>query len=351
MAGEKRKSQQQQQYEAIMKGLKDHDYRPVYILMGTTNAGTESYYLDSISQYVLENVLLPEEQDFNQALFYGADVSMRQVIERCKRFPMMAEHQVVVLREAQAAKEFALLEKYLEHPNPTTILVICYKGAIDARKKIISLAQKVGVVAAFANHWPSELVPFVENYVATKDAQIDYKSASMLVDSVGSDLKRLISEVDKICVIFPPGTPKIITPDLVEKCIGISKDFNGFELQDALSQHDSYKVNLIVKHLISTKSSGMLIGIISQIFPFFQNLMLAYYAPVPRKTADIMSYVGVSMMQAKKYEEAIKHYSPMKTMLIIDKLRETDARCKGVGGTSSCTEMDLAIELFNFILN
>lgn len=345
-----RKSTQQQQYEMIMNGLRAHDYLPVYILMGTTN-GTESYYLDVISQYVLDNVLAEEERDFNQVLFYGHDVNMRQVIEQCKRFPMMAERQVVVLREAHAAKEFNLLEKYLEHPNPTTLLVVCYKGAIDARKKILTLAQKVGKVAAFAPHWPSELVPFIEDYARQKETTIDRKASTMLADSVGSDLKRLVSEIDKMCVVFPPGSPKNITPAIVERCVGISKDFNGFELRDALAKRDVYKVNLIVKHLISEKTSGALLGIVPIVFSYFQNLMLAYYAPQPRNASAIMSYVGLANERAAMpFIDGMKNYTPMKTMMIIDKLHEIDARCKGIGGTNNTTEMDLAVELFSFIL-
>lgn len=348
MAGE-RKTAQQQQYDAIMNELKAHDYKPVYILMGTSNS-TEEYYLNQISQYVLDNVLAEDERDFNQILFYGPDVSMRQVIEQCRRFPLMAERQVVVLREAQAAKEFALLEKYLERPNPSTLLVVCYKGAIDSRKKIITLANKVGHVAAFATHWPWELVSFIENYVNSKGAKIEKKATTMLTDSVGANLTRLISEIEKMLVTFAPGAPKNITSMLVEKCVGISNEFNGYELRTALSQHDVYKVNLIVKHLISEKNSGALITIIPLLFSFFENLMLAHYAPQPRNNTAIMSYLGLaSESAAKSYAEGIKHYTPMKTLQIIDKLHEIDVRCKGFGGTANTSDMDLAMELLTFI--
>ena len=139
MANDK-KPAAQQQHDAIMANLRNKNYKPIYILMGTKD-GTESYFIDSISQYIADNVLAPEERDFNQVIFYGADTSMRQVIEQAKRFPMMAEHQVVILREAQLAKEFDLIEKYIEKPNQQTLLVICYKGSIDGRKKYVSQAQ------------------------------------------------------------------------------------------------------------------------------------------------------------------------------------------------------------------
>lgn len=334
-----------------MANLRAKKYSPVYILMGTKD-GTESYYLDSISQYVLDNVLAEEERDFNQTLFYGSDVSMRQVIEQAKHFPMMAEHQVVVLREAQVAKEFDLIEKYLEKPNPATILVICYKGAIDGRKKYITQAQKVGEVAAFAPLREWELAPFIEEYAKSRDASIDGKAAAMIAEHVGSDMKRLVSEIEKVCVVFPPGAPKKITPALVEKCVGISKDYNVFELRDAVSRHDVDKSNLIVKHFMDNPRSGGLFSFLPIMFSYFQNLMLAHYAPAPRNASAIMSYLGLRNEYATKvFTEGMRHYNPMKTIQIIDKFREIDARSKGLDSTANTTPDELAKELIFFILH
>lgn len=346
-----RKPVAQQQYETIMESLRAKNYSPVYILMGTKD-GTESYYMDSISQYVLDNVLAEEEKDFNQTLFYGADVNMRQVIEQAKHFPMMAERQVVVLREAQAAKEFDLIEKYLEKPNPSTILVVCYKGAIDGRKKYIAQAQKVGHVAAFAPLREWELAAFIEDYVAKRGASIDRKATAMIAESVGSDLKRLVSEIEKVFVVFPPGSPKNITPALVEKCIGISKDFNVYELREAISRHDVQKANIIVKHFMDNPRSGGLFSFIPIMFSYFQNLMLAHYAPMPRNASAIMSYLGLKNEYATRpYVEGMKHYNAMKTINIIDKFREIDARSKGLDSTSNTTPEELAKELIFYILH
>ena len=346
-----RKPVAQQQYEAIMANLRAKNYSPVYILMGTKD-GTESYYMDSISQYVLDNVLAEDEKDFNQTLFYGSDVNMRQVIEQAKHYPMMAERQVVVLREAQATKEFDLIEKYIEKPNPTTILVICYKGAIDGRKKYITQAQKVGEVAAFAPLRDWELGSFIEDYVRKNGASIDSKATSMIAEQVGSDLKRLVSEIEKVCVAFPPGAPKTITPALVEKCIGISKDYNVFELRDAISRHDVAKANIIVKHFMDNPRSGGLFSFLPIMFAYFQNLMLAHYAPAPRNASAIMSYLGLRNEYATKvFVEGMKHYNPMKTIQIIDKFREVDARSKGLDSTANTTPDELAKELIFFILH
>lgn len=341
----------QQQHDAIMANLRNKIYKPIYILMGTKD-GTESYFIDSISQYIADNVLAPEERDFNQVIFYGADTSMRQVIEQAKRFPMMAEHQVVILREAQLAKEFDLIEKYIEKPNQQTLLVICYKGSIDGRKKYVSQAQKIGEVAAFAPLREWELNAFIEEYVRSKGGNIDRKSSAMVAEHVGSDLKRLQSEIDKVFVVFPPGAPKNITSDLVERCIGISKDFNSFELRDAIVAHNIEKANLIVKHLMGDPRSGGLFAMIPTLFSYFQNLMLAHYAPAPRNATAIMSYLGLrSEFAAKAYTEGISHYSPMKTIQIIDKFREIDAKSKGLDATGNTTPEDLAKELIFFILH
>lgn len=346
-----RKPVAQQQYEAIMANLRAKNYSPVYILMGTKD-GTESYYMDSISQYVLDNVLAEDEKDFNQTLFYGSDVNMRQVIEQAKHYPMMAERQVVVLREAQATKEFDLIEKYIEHPNPTTILVICYKGTIDGRKKYINQAQKVGEVAAFAPLRDWELGTFIEDYVRKNGATIDGKATSMIAEQVGSDLKRLVSEIEKVCVAFPPGAPKTITPALVEKCIGISKDYNVFELREAISRHNVAKANIIVKHFMDNPRSGGLFSFLPIMFSYFQNLMLAHYAPAPRNASAIMTYLGLRNEYATKdFVEGMKHYNPMKTIQIIDKFREIDARSKGLDSTANTTPDELAKELIFFILH
>ena len=207
-------------------------------------------------------------------------------------------------------------------------------------------------MAAFAPLREWELNAFIEEYVRSKGGNIDRKSSAMVAEHVGSDLKRLQSEIDKVFVVFPPGAPKNITSDLVERCIGISKDFNSFELRDAIVAHNIEKANLIVKHLMGDPRSGGLFAMIPTLFSYFQNLMLAHYAPAPRNATAIMSYLGLrSEFATKAYTEGIKHYSPMKTIQIIDKFREIDAKSKGLDATGNTTPEDLAKELIFFILH
>lgn len=333
-------------FDSVMRDLRAGIYKPIYLLMGE-----ESYFIDQISNYITEHALPEDARDFNQSVFYGADTSMRSVVELARRFPMMAERQVVVLREAQSAAEFGLLEKYLEKPQLSTVLVICYKGKIDKRKKYVSQAGSLGVLYESPKMRDTEISAFAEQYARSQGASIDRKSSAMLAEHVGTDVKRLVSEIDKILVSFVPGSPKEITPLLVEKFVGISNEFNGFELQNAITRKDIYKVNFIVDHLMKNPKSGGLFTIMPSMFRFFQNLMLAHYAPAPRDTSAIMSYLSLNNeWAARPYVEGMKHYSAMKTIKIIEKFREVDCKLKGLDNPSTSPE-ELAKELIFFILH
>ena len=224
----------------------------------------------------------------------------------------------------QGEAEFA--KHYQELDSARAQLDDAKKQLDDGRKKYVSQAQKIGEVAAFAPLREWELNAFIEEYVRSKGGSIDRKSSSMVAEHVGSDLKRLKSEIDKVFVTFAPDAPKNITASLVERCIGISKDFNSFELRDAIVAHNIEKANLIVKHLMGDPRSGGLFAMIPTLFSYFQNLMLAHYAPAPRDASAIMSYLGLrSEFATKAYTEGMKHYSPMKTIQIslnsIDKVK------------------------------
>lgn len=334
-------------YDAIMADLRKGIYKPIYLL-----TGDESYFIDQICDYITDNALKEEERDFNQVVLYGADTSMRQVLEQARRFPMMAERQVVVLREAQAAQEFSLIEKYVEKMVPTTVLVVCCKGTkLDKRKKYVTHAASQGVVFESQALRDYEVSAFAEQYVHGLGGTIDRKSAAMLAEYVGSDLKRLVSEIDKVMVAFAPGAPKAITPQLIEKCVGISNEFNGFELRDAIVQKDVFRVNLIVTHLMRNPKSGGLFKILPSLFSYFQNLMLAYYAPAPRDASAIMSYLGLSSEWAvRAYTDGMRNYSAMKTIQIIDKFREIDCKSKGLDNPNTHPD-ELVQELIFFILH
>ena len=227
-------------FDSIMHDLKAREYKPIYYLMGD-----EPFYIDKISDYIAENVLTPEERDFNMTVMYGADVTGKDVVEVARRYPMMAEHQVVIVKEAQKLNGLEPLEKYVEKPLASTILVFCHKyGTADRRKKVFSEMAKVGVVFESKKLRDRDLVPFIGKYLQTRGASIDPKSEQMIADSIGADLHRLTSELDKVLVALPEND-KRVTPEIVEKQIGVSKDFNAFELRDAIVNRNVYKANQI----------------------------------------------------------------------------------------------------------
>jgi len=336
-------------YDKLILSMKAGNYSLVYILMGG-----EGYYIDKVCDYITEHALTEEERDFNLTVRYGSDVTAQQVMDDARRFPVMAQRQVVVIREAQAMKDLEQLEKYMDKPVPTTILVVCHKGGtIDARKKILSKAKAVGqVFVSESPRYDSEIITFINNYLKSEErkATIDKRAAQIVAAHIGGDLKRLTSELDKVLISFAPGAPRNITPDIIEQKIGISKNYNIFEFRDALVNHDAVKAHRIAKYFDENPKSGGFFALIPQTFSFFQNLMLAYYAPRPINESAIMSQLGLrSAYQARDYLTAMRHYSAKKTLLIISKLREVDARSKGLDSVNT-PPGELLQELVSFIL-
>ena len=222
-------------YDSIMKDLKARQFSPIYILMGE-----ESYYIDKISDYMAENILQPEERDFNQTVLFGADVSASQLVDLAKGYPMMAQYRVIIVKEFQNMKATEPLEKYFDNPVPSTILVLCHKnGSIDRRKKLVPKAASVGVVFESNKMRDADLPRFVEGYLKQHGASIDPKAAFMVADHIGTDLSRMISELDKVLISLPED--KRVTPEVVERQIGVSKDFNPFELRNAIVNRNIYK--------------------------------------------------------------------------------------------------------------
>lgn len=337
-------------YRNVMAALKGGQVKPVYLLMGE-----ESYYIDKVCGYITENLLREEEKDFNLTVLYGSDVTAQQVMDQARRFPMMAERQIVVIREAQAMKDLDALEKYMEKPVQTTVLVICHTGgAIDGRKKITGKAAAVGVVlTSDSPRYDKDIVAFINDYIKQPDYQatIDPRAAQVVAAHIGGNLKRLSSELDKLKLSFAPGVPRQITAELIEQKIGISKQYNVFELRDALINKDALKAQRIAKYFNENPKAGGLFALLPQTFSFFQNLMLAYYAQRPITESAIMAQLGLkNPYQVRDYMTAMRNYPARKTIQIISKLREIDARSKGLDNVNTTPE-DLLKELVTFILH
>lgn len=334
-------------FDAIMRDLKSGKYAPVYILMGD-----ESYYIDRITDYIAENVLAPDDRDFNQTVVFGADTTAAQVVDMAKGYPVMpAAHRVVIVKEAQGLKSLDALERYFEKPLASTLLVIAYKnGTIDRRKKVVGKAEAVGVVFESKKKRDYELPTFIETYLKKNHVAIDPKSAAMIAEHIGADLSRLISELDKVMISLPDDNRRV-TPDIVEREIGVSKEFNIFELRTAIIERNVFKANQIVKYFDKNPKAGSLFSCLPLLYTFFQNLMVAFYAPDKNNDNNLAAFLELKTVWAlKDYRVGMRNFSAMKTLQILAKIRETDAKSKGLDSLNTSTD-DLMRELIFFILH
>ncbi len=311
-------------YEQLAGDLRQKKYAPVYLLMGD-----EPYYIDLVSDYLQDKVLDEMEKDFNLTVLYGNDTTMGAVVNAAKRFPMMAEHQVVIVKEAQHLKKWDELTFYLQNPLPSTILVFCHKyGKMDARLKVYKDLQKKGVVFESAKLRDYQISGWIKKYLQNKQMGADEKTIELIGESLGTDLSKIVNELDKLVVGLPTGTTRI-TAEIVERNIGISKDFNVFELQNALIQNDVLKANRIIKYFAENPKAHPMEMYLPQLFKFFSNLMLYHYLQ-NKSDQNVGKALGVNPYFAKDFTAASKRFNAWKTMNIISYIRETDARNKGI---------------------
>lgn len=332
-------------YEEIVRNLKNRVYSPVYFLMGE-----EDYYIDRISDYIMDTVLSEVEKEFNLTVLYGADTDMAGVINAAKRYPMMSEHQVIVVKEAQGLKGMEDLVYYLQKPLLSTILVFCYKhGTLDRRKKITAEIEKAGVLFESKKLKDTQLPGFISSFLKRKKVEIEPKASEMIAEFVGTDLNRLAGELEKLIITLPSGATRI-TPEQIERNIGISKDYNNFELRSALIEKDVLKANRIVKYFNDNPKNNPLQLTLAVLFNFFSNLMLAYYAP-EKTEQGIAAQLGLrSPWQSREYMAAMRRYKGIKVMQIIEAIRTCDAKSKGIDN-SSMSDGDLLKELVYVILH
>ncbi len=333
-------------FDTVMRDLKARKFAPVYYLMGD-----EAYYIDQISNWIAENVLQPEERDFNQTIVFGSDVTAAQVVDLAKRYPMMAEKQVIIVKEAQNIKNTEAIEAYVQKPAPTTVLVFCHKnGSLDKRKRLSGLIDKAGVLFESKKLKEAYLPSFIDSYLRAKGVSIDQKSTQIIADSIGADLSRLASELDKIIISLPENDRRV-TPEVVENQIGVSKDFNGFELRDAIVNRNVFKANQIIDYFDKNPKAGSIYAFLPLLFNYFQNLMVAYYCPKRNNPNDLAQFLDLkSSWGAQQYMTGLRNYTAMKTMQIIHKFREMDAKSKGLDNPST-PPGELMKELVFFILH
>lgn len=332
-------------YEEIVRNLKNRVYAPVYFLMGE-----EDYYIDRIAEYITDTVLNETEKEFNLSVIYGADTDLPSIINAAKRYPMMSEHQVIVVKEAQNLRNWEDFSYYLQKPMPSTILVICYKhGTLDRRKKVTAEIEKTGVLFESKKLKEAQLPGFISSYLKRKKVDIEPKATELMAEFVGTDLNRMAGELEKLIITLPAGERRI-TSEHIERNIGISKDYNNFELKNALIAKDILKANQIVKYFNDNPKNNPLQVTLSFLFSFFSNLMLAYYAP-DKSDQGIATQLGLrSAWQAKDYSIAMHRYTGVKVMQIIGAIRTCDAKSKGVENSSQ-SDGELLKELVFFMLH
>lgn len=332
-------------FAQVFKDLQARKFAPVYLLAGVT-----PYYIDKIADYIADNAIKEEERDFNQLIFYGQDTTPSQIMDASRGIPMMAEYQVIIVKEAQSMKGIEQLEKYFKSPSPSTILVICYKNEIKTKKGWVSEAEKNGVFFYAERIYDSKLPDFITGYLREKGYDIDYKAMQMIADHIGTDLSRMATELDKLIISMPEGQQKIMPVDVEEK-IGISKDFNESELRAALIARNVEKANLIAKYLDKNPKEGDVHAIIPRLFTFFQNLMAAYYCPDKSNSKALAIALSQPEWYVRMYiMPALRNYKAVKTMQIISILRTTIAKSNGLDNRSA-TSGELLQELVYYILH
>ena len=333
-------------HREIVEQILRKDYKPIYLLMGE-----EAYYIDRIAEYIADNVLTKDEQDFNQTVVYCTrETAVADVVNCARRYPMMAKFQVVIVKEAQNLLKIDELATYAQNPMPSTILVICYKnGKVDGRKKLVPAVEKVGIVFESPKLKEGMLPQFIADYLRRKKITIEERACLMMAESVGSDLNRLACELDKLVLALPTGQTRITT-DLVQGHVGVSKDFNVWELRTAIANKDIAKANKIMYYMEQNVKSNPPVMTVSTLFNFFALLMQAWYSP-ERTEQGLMKHLEFRQTwQLREYTTAMRHYSALKVMQIIGKLRETDARLKGIN-RGNLTDADIMHELLFFILH
>ena len=316
-------------YDQLISDLKNRKYSPVYFLYGE-----EPYYIDLVTAYITEHVLEEAEKSFNQTILYGKDSEAGQVSDLARRYPMMASHQVVVLKEAQDMSGFGDLIHYVQTPQPSTLLVINYKYKNpDKRQKIFKTLEKNAVCFESKKLYDNQVAGWIAGYASNQQYRMEPKAAALLAEFLGSDLSKIVNEVEKLMVaIGQKGVT--ITPELVEKHIGFSKDFNQFELQEALGRKDVVKANRIIGYFSENEKKYPFPLTLVSLYYFFSKLLLLHYTR-DKSRQNLAATLKVNPFFVKDYESAAKRYPAAKLVEIISLLRTYDMRSKGYEGNTT----------------
>ena len=336
-------------YEQVMASLRKGEYKPVYLLMGE-----EDYFIDSIADYIKENALTEDEKTFDLSILYGKDIDCNQLIMAAKRYPMMAKRQVIIVREAQNIRDIANISLYMKQPQPSTILVLCYKhSTADMRKKFVADIEKAGVVFVSKRLYDNQIPQWISRYAESLGLKIEPKAANMISEFLGTDLSKIANEIGKLPIILKERGTNLITADIVEDNIGISKEYNNFELINAIIRRDIVKSNRIIDHFARDPKNNPLVVTTSVLFNFFSNLMLYLWLIKNARMDDehLAAELKINKYFINDYRNAAKQFDSGRTLQAIGILRDMDARSKGFGTGPSANDRDILREAIFKILH
>jgi DNA polymerase-3 subunit delta len=328
----------------LVADIKSGNLKPIYFLMGE-----EPYYIDRISDFIENNVLSDDEKGFNQMVLYGRDVTVDDILGNAKRYPMMAEHQVVIVKEAQdLSRTIEKLVDYANQPQPSTILVINYKyKTIDKRKALYKALQKVGVVYESKKLYENQVADWIRRTLSGQNYTIVPKASQMLVEFLGNDLNRISNELNKLKIILPEGTQ--ITPEHIEMNIGISKDFNNFELRKAIGERNVYKAYQIANYFADNPKDNPMVVTVSSLYSFFSQL-LHFHGLHDKTPRNVATSLKINPYFVNEYIEAARNFPMKKVSAAVSTLREFDVKSKGVGA-NALPQGDLLKEMLYKIMN
>jgi DNA polymerase-3 subunit delta len=329
--------------ESVLKDLKAGRYAPVYFLQGD-----EPYFIDQLSAYIEKHALTEAEEGFNQVVMYGKDADVTAILNNARRYPMMAERQVVIVKEAKDIQDLnkqegqAILENYVKNPMPSTVLVFCHKyKTLDGRKALTKTLDKHAVLVTTKKLYDNQIPDWISTYVTSTGFTIDRKAAFMLTEYIGNDLERLTNEIQKVLINFEEKIQ--IDAALIQKYVGISKEYNVFELQKALAVHDVLKANRIVQYFESNPKNHPVIPVIAMLFSFYSRLLLIHHSG-ERSDAGVARLLKINPFFAKEYLVAMQKYSLPVVIRNIGFLRQADLQSKGID-SGGMTEGQLLKEL------
>lgn len=341
-------------FKDLIKNLKNRQFKPIYLLHGE-----ESYYIDKISDFIEENVLTDAERGFNQTVFYGKDSDIMSIINAAKRYPMMSEYQVILVKEAQELKWGKdgeddkkapdPLLAYFENPLPSTILVFCFRHAkFDKRKKTYKAIEKTGVVFESASLNDSKISVWIESFVREKGYKIQAQASALMAEYLGNDLSKVSNELEKLMLNVKAGQE--INTDDIQNNIGISKDYNVFELQHAIARKDAFKANQIINYFADNPKNNPIFLVLGNLNSYFSKILRVHYA-TDRSPQGLAKELGIGPYFVKDYEQAARVYNKEKLFRIISYLRECDLKVKGVDASGNTEQGDIMKELLFKILH